>query len=269
MPKVVTGVLDEFADHALDVPAPENTARHGVPSACGVCHKDKTPEALSASLGKLWPGAGKRQARRLRLADAIDEQTADKSEPALRAVLADKTEAPTLRAACALLLGQRFPAAWPAIVPLLKDPDSLLRARAVEALSYAKARPAADEIAALLADKVLWVRHTAALVLAMLGDMRAEAALRALARDPATSGLMQPHYALGMLALRQGDLRAATTRLEQAVTLVPYFVDALLPLADVHARRGDFAEARSRLEEALRFDPQNRAAKELLARLPE
>src|SRR5262249_40551764 len=88
MPKVVTGVLDEFADHAIDVPVPENTTRHGIKSACAVCHKDQSADALAQSLHRLWPAAEKRQARRLRLADAIDEQTADKSKPALLEVIA-------------------------------------------------------------------------------------------------------------------------------------------------------------------------------------
>jgi predicted TPR repeat methyltransferase len=70
-----------------------------------------------------------------------------------------------------------------------------------------------------------------------------------------------------MLAARQGDLVAAATRLEQAVTLVPYFTDALVALADVYARSGKAALARARLGEALRFDPQNRAARERLGRL--
>lgn len=268
MPKVITGVLDEFADHAMDVPVPANTSRHGIPSACGVCHKDQSAEALQQSLLRMWPGAQVRQARRLRLADAIDEKNAASSEPALLAVLADEKEAPTLRAACALLLGQRFPQSASALVPLLSHPEPLVRARAVEALGYAKSRDQVDRIAPLLGDKSLMVRNTAALVLAMAGDLRAEPALRALARDPVASGLMHPHYVLGMLAARAGDLTAAATRLEQAVTLAPYFTDALLSLAEVYARRGQPELARERLEEVLLFDPQNPAARDRIGRLP-
>ncbi|HWU89654.1 MAG TPA: multiheme c-type cytochrome, partial [Kofleriaceae bacterium] len=69
MAPIVSGVLDHFADHSIDVPVPENTTRHGVPSACGVCHADKPAASLATSLTGWWPDAAKRQARRLRLAD--------------------------------------------------------------------------------------------------------------------------------------------------------------------------------------------------------
>ena len=264
MPKVVSGVLDEFADHAIDIPAPENTSRHGIKSACAVCHQDKSAEALATSLHALWPNAAKRQARRLRLADAIDEETAKDSEAALLGVIADESEAPPLRATCAVLLGQRFAGSVAAVVPLLKHRDPLVRVRAIEAIGYAKARPLGEKIAPLLDDKSIMVRHAAALILAMLGDLRAEGALRKLARDPATSGLMQPHFVLGMMAARQGDLTAAAERLEHAVNLVPYFTDALIPLADVYARKGQLPLSRDRLLEVLRFEPQNRPALERL-----
>ena len=55
MPKVVSGVLDAFADHAIDVPVPQNEARHGVPSACRRCHE--TPNQLADSLARLWLSA--------------------------------------------------------------------------------------------------------------------------------------------------------------------------------------------------------------------
>jgi len=56
MPPVISGVLDKFPDHSLDVPAPENTAKHGVPNACGVCHEKQTPEALASRSRSGGPG---------------------------------------------------------------------------------------------------------------------------------------------------------------------------------------------------------------------
>lgn len=267
MPKVVRGTRGAFADHAIDVPVPENRARHGVADACSSCHKEDTADDLAQAVARLWPGAARRQARRLRLADALDERTAASSQPALLAVLADDSEAPMLRASSALLLGQRFPEAIAAVLPLLQHREPLVRTRAVEAIGYARARNLADRLAPLLTDRSIMVRHATALLLARMSDPRAEGALRKLARDPETSGLLQPHFALGLLAMRQGDLVAATTRLEQAVRLAPYFVDGLVALSDVYVQKGQPTPARDRLSEALRIAPDHRAARERLSQL--
>jgi hypothetical protein len=263
MPRVVAGVLDEFADHALDVPVPENTVRHGIPNACGGCHKDKTPAVLGQALRRLWPDAERRQQRRLVLADAIDEHTAEASLPALQKVVADESEAPILRGACAILLAQRFPHdAVPAIVPLLHAKDPLLRARAVEALGNTDPRSAAAAIATRLDDPSLLVRHLAATILGSVGDPRAVEVLQGLAEDPGTSRLWQPHWTLGVQRLRHGQLEGAIAELERTVELVPYFTEALVTLADAYARSGQPERARPRLEEALYFDPQHAGAKE-------
>lgn len=263
MPKVVTGVLDHFADHAIDIPVPDNTVAHQIPSACGECHKDKPPATLAAELKRLWPQAEARQQRRLRLAAAIDEQTAERSRPALLAVLADTEEAPSLRGACALLLAQRFPrGAAPFLVPLLRSPDSLLRAQAVQALGFAQAREALDAVAERLTDSSLTVRNNAALVLTSLGDSRGAEAAAQLARGKDSAGLMQPHYLLAQLARRRGDLPTTARELEQAVDRVPYFTDGLLGLAEVYMRLHKLALAGDRIAEALFFDPHSQAAQQ-------
>lgn len=268
MPKVVTGVLDEFADHAIDVPAPGNTARHGIPSACGVCHKDRSATQLSQDLLARWPQASKRQQRRLRLADAIDETTAADSLAALRAVVGDPHEAAILRGAAALLLGQRFAAVAPAaLLPLLKEADPLLRTKAIEGLGYAKALGASSEIAQHLDDPALSVRQIAAVVLTALGDARGEPALRKLAHDEKSAGLVHPHYLLGVLATRRGDFRTAQGELEQAVTLMPYFVDALVALGDVLLRTQKLELATERFNEVLAYDRHHKGAQQRLLQL--
>lgn len=268
MPKVITGVLDTLADHALDVPNPQNTLRHGIPNACNACHVKSKPEDMATAIARWWPKASERQARRLRLADAIDETTAEHSRPALEAVLADSTEAPSLRATAAQLLAQRFSReAAPALVPLLGNPDPLIASAAAGALSLTQARGAADAVAPLLQSPSVWVRQAAALTLASFGDRRGEQGLWSLASDPATAGLVQPHYALGVLAARRGDLGVAASQLDQALDLAPYSTDALVGAADVAMKRGDARTARARLMETLDFDPQHHGALERLRRM--
>jgi hypothetical protein len=261
MPSVASGVLDKFADHSIDIPNLDTTIRHGVPDACTLCHADRDPQSLALAARSWWPGLAGRTARRSRLADAIDERTAAGSLSALQSVVADRSEAPTLRGACAILLGQRFQAAAvTALVPLLRDPEALVRAKALEGLGFASARSAGDFVAPLLDDSSLLVRENAALVLSSFSDARGLTAMRNLASDPATAALVRPHIVLGVNAAQHGDFDTATRELETAVDEVPYAVDAIVMLADIRARRGDLAGARKYLEEALRFAPDHRGA---------
>jgi hypothetical protein len=262
MPKVLTGVLDKFADHSIDVPNVRNTIAHAVPNACGVCHAEKSAGALAVSLDTWWPGVHARNERRIRLADAIDEKTAPSSLPALSAVVRDPSEAPTLRGAAALLLGQRAAtAAADVLTPLLHDTNEVVRARFVEALGYANARQSADAVASLINDPSIRVRQNAALVLASFDDPRAPAALAKLAGDPATAHLVRPHILRGIGAASRGDFDAAVRELEFALNDAPYATDALVLLADIYARRGDVPHARVLLEETLRFNPSHRGAR--------
>jgi hypothetical protein len=261
MPRLLSGVLDKFPDHTIDIPNPANTMRHAAPNACGVCHHDKSNDELVRVVASWWPQAAARQARRGRLADAVDEKTATASLPFLDAVIRDVSEAPTLRGAAADLLGQRFPREASAIlVSQLHDRDELVRSRVVEALGYANARESSNDVATLLDDPSTEVRQTAALVLASFNDLRAEAALRKLATDPATHTLVRPHISLAISAAKRGDFDGARKEIDAALAEAPYVTDALVFRADLFARRGDLAGAKASLEEALRFDPSHKGA---------
>lgn len=268
MPPVVSGVLDHFADHSIDVPVPQNTEAHGVPSACGVCHADRPAAALSASLAAWWPNAGVRAARRIRLAAAFDPATARASARPLLQVLTDTAEAPTLRGAAAILLARRFgPQTAPALRPMLSDPNVLLRAKGAEAIGIAKAVAAADALAAHIEDPSLRVQLAVALALADLADPRGEDALRRLAEAPESSHLLAPHTELGPRYAQQGKLQAARHELRQVAALAPYYADALVQLARVEAALGDLTAARARLAQSLQLEPQHAGAKALRTQL--
>ncbi len=265
MPRLLSGVLDKFPDHSIDIPNADNTLRHGVPNACNVCHGTKPADELVTTIAAWWPKAAARQARRTRLADAIDERTAAMSLAPLTAVVRDSGEAPTLRGAAAVLLGQRFPREASAIlVPLLDDESPVVRARLIEALGYARARDAAGALERYANDPSVAVRQNAALVLVSLGQPSGEAAAQRLAGNPLTRNLFRPHVVRAIAAGNRGELDAAAEEITSALTQVPYATDALVFLADLHARRGDLPAARRELEEALRFDPRHRGAKSRL-----
>jgi len=271
MPPVVSGVLDKLPDHSMSLPVPENTVKHDIPNACNACHthEKQKPEVMAQALERWWPEAKPRQQRRLRLADAFADKTAQQSRPFLEAVLADPEEASELRGAAAQFLARRFrvEAIGPLRAALAGAKDSLLRSQLIEALGTAKAREAAGEIAALLNDSSLWVRQAAAVTLAQLGDPRAVPALEALARQPESSGLVAPHAMLGHLALRKKDFPQATREFERALDLQPYYADLLVMLADLYVAQGNVAQARDRLEDAVRFAPQNQGARQRLEAL--
>jgi hypothetical protein len=264
MAPIVSGVLDHFADHSIDVPVPENTARHGVPSACGVCHADRPAAALATQLLDRWPNARARQARRLRLADAFDPQTGKRSARPLLEVITDAAEAPTLRGAAAIVLGLRFgPQTAQALVPFLERPDVVLRAKGCEALAAARAVAAADALARRLEDTSLRVRLAAAIALHDLRDPRGEPALRRLAETPASGNLVIPHFELGRLLASRGDFAGARAELTRVARLSPYFTEAIVELAAVSADGGDLAEARARLAQALQLDPHHARARRM------
>jgi hypothetical protein len=268
MPPLLSGVLDKFPDHTIDIPNPSNTQRHAVPNACGVCHANRSADQLQASMKTWWPDVEARQARRSRLADAVDEHTRDASLNALTAVVSDRAEASTLRGAAAVLLAQRFPSQASAkLVPLLRDPDPLVRTRLIESIGYANARNAADSVAAYTNDPSVPVRQMVALVLASFDDPRGMPAIQALTSDPKTRALVRPHIVLAINAAKHNDLGRAKQELELAVTEVPYLPDALVMLADISMRNHDAARARAWIEEALRFAPDHRGAKQRLSAL--
>jgi tetratricopeptide (TPR) repeat protein len=269
MPKIVSGVLDHFADHSLDVPDPQLTLKHGEPTACSVCHADKKPEDLAAAVAKWWPDAGKRAARRERLADAFDEATAKTSAPALLEVIADTDEAPTVRGAAAVTLGRRFgPNTAGAIASLLASPDIVLRAKGCEALGDARATSASNDVARHLDDRELRVQLACALALLDMRDPRGEPALQKLADAPATDHLMLPHLELGMAAGRRKDFATARKQLEWVAKLSPSYTDALVDLAATDAELGDFTAARARVAQVLQLEPHHRGALALQAKLP-
>jgi hypothetical protein len=257
MPPVLSGVLDKFADHSLDVPVPENTSLHGVPNACNECHARETPEAMAAALRRWWPEARQRQDRRLRLAAAFAPATSGGNEPALKAVALDTTEAPSVRVAAATMLATAYPGEAAAVLgPLLNDSNRVLRAGIMTALGYLpliEAKSVAPQARPLLHDNYLPARLSAALLLAFVGEREGEEELRKLANDPATEGLPQPHYELAIRAGRRGDLKEAEVELSKTLDRQFYHIFALVALADVYAEKHQPELERQALTEAIRF----------------
>lgn len=78
----------------------------------------------------------------------------------------------------------------------------------------------------------------------------------------------EAHEKLGLAIFLQGDPQTALPHLERACRLDPASASAHLNLAVVYAALGRFAEARSRAADALRLDPAEPRAANLLKALP-
>ena len=209
-------------------------------------------DELAASIAKWWPDAGKRQARRERLADAFDEATAGASRTRrCVAVIADKDEAPTLRGAAAIMLGAaRGPRAAGAIDAAARGPE---RRPAREGLRGARrrARARARPTRSRSTSPIRRCACSSACALALLdmrdprGERRAASSSRT-SRRPRTS--MLPHLELGTRArCRRKDFADGAKRAD----------DRREAVAVLHRRarraRGDRRRAR-RLRRSARAD---------------
>jgi eukaryotic-like serine/threonine-protein kinase len=77
------------------------------------------------------------------------------------------------------------------------------------------------------------------------------------------------HYELGSLYLGQGEYDSAIESLENALTLKPKNRDEVLAnLGLCHLKKGDFARARLLFRQSLNVNPDNAAARTLLASMP-
>ena len=258
MPKVVSGVLDKFADHAIDVPVPAQPRppRRAERLLDGRLPRDWKPERVEAAWAKLWPDAGKRAARRLRLADAFDEKTAADSERALvdthRRRRARRRRCAARRRWCWRSASRRAAAA---LVPLLGDGNVTRARQGVRgARRRARARRRRTHSTRRGSDEALPVRQAAALALFALGDPRAEALLVRLgvaSRSRRISCSRTWRSARARAARRRSAARAR--ELETVARLTPYFAEALVQLAKVAARLGDADAARAWLDDARYF----------------
>lgn len=279
MPPTVLSIKARIRDHTIGVPVPENTARFGIPNACGTCHAHKKPQWAAAMLEQ-W-GMTKRRARLVEQAEAFTAARAHKPEAVakLLAIVGRQDESPLIRANAIGYLA-RYPSeeARAGLLAALASEEPLLRAVAAlnlggSGLPAERARPG---LVKALRDPRRVVRVSAAFSLVSLGVPTLEgedgALLEAAKADYVARGRFHADDAdtqldLGkflLLANRYGEAAAA---LEQSRRLDPGRpLDYFLALTDMGL--GRLAEARQRLRRVPPGDPYAAAARKLLERLP-
>jgi hypothetical protein len=178
MPRHVLSVKARIRDHAIGVPAPEATARFGIPNACNDCHADRSPEWAEEALARWFHE--NRRGRFAARAEAFTLAREGKKDaiPKLLALLAAPSEPPLLRANALGHLGRfQDPRAVEALRAAARDDEPILRAVAVMNLEPAKIgeadkAKAIEALVSTLADPRRVVRAGAALSLVRSGITR-------------------------------------------------------------------------------------------------
>jgi predicted CXXCH cytochrome family protein len=276
MPRTVFSIKAGIRDHAMTIPAPENTLRHGIPNACNLCHQDRDAHWAAARMDEWW---GPRSRRKLiRRADAFTgARKGDRDAvPQLLAILGEPAEGALVRAnAAGYLAGfADDPAVRRALIGALADREPLVRAIAARTLNPDQAhRPeAAAAMAALLHDGAATVRLSAAVGLIGMGMgppageygaplaraiemFRARAALNA---DDAGQDV-----AAGRFYLLTADPASAVAALQTSLQLDPE-IPAQYLLGGAYAQQGNLTAAKQILEAIPGSDPQYQKAQRLL-----
>ena len=277
MPRTVFSIKARIRDHSLSVPAPENTARFGIPNACNACHEDKT-SAWAAKALQAWgpPGPGRRRAVRRAETFTAARKGAPAAEAALLAIMAGAEEPPLVRANAAGYL-RRFdgPRVQAALVAALKAEHPLVKA--VAALTLAeKPNASGPALTLALADRHRIVRVAAAFALMNAGITRLPGAdgerLEAAKRDyVARADLLtddaETQLNLGKFYFLDRRYEAAAGAFEQARALKPDVAGGRYYLALARLGQGRVEEARTLLARLPASDPFADAGRRLREKL--
>lgn len=281
MPRTVYSIKAEIRDHAITIPAPENTLHHGIPNACNVCHKDRGADWALAHMNA-WYSPASRQ-KIIRRADAFSgARKGDRDAvPKLLAILAEPKEGALVRANAAGYLEnfQSDPAVLRAILGALADPEAPVRAIAARVLHPEPAyrSEAGPALGALLSDRAATVRITAAVGLISMGLReppgeyvealaRAEQLFRA--RAALNSDDAEQDLAAGRFYLLLADPASAVTALQTSLRLDP-LIPAQYLLGGAYAEQGDLSAAKQILESIPVSDGQYEKAQRLLKAIAE
>jgi predicted CXXCH cytochrome family protein len=279
MPETVLSIKAQMRDHAIAVPAPENTKRHGIPNACNECHRDRTPEWAAGVLDTWGPGTARR--RLLARADAFAGGRAGDARALPDLIrLADDERADPLTRANALGYLRRFPEAraLQAAERAVASRHALVRAIAVLTVGdlAQDAASARSTLVPALRDPNRTVRVGAAFALAAKGvaalpgeDGRRLAEARAdyAARAAFLSDDAGAQLDLGKFLFLGGEYDRAAQAFESTLRLRPDTPGGAYFLGLSRLGQGRTKEGRERLQSVPAADPYFDAARGVIAKL--
>ncbi|GGJ43462.1 tetratricopeptide repeat protein [Neoroseomonas lacus] len=268
MPQVTYMGVDGRRDHGFRVPRPDIATTIGAPDACTTCHTGRQP-AWAAQQIRMWYGPTRRQTPHPALTIAAGRRGDPGAVSALAALAQNPAEPAILRAtALSLLPAPASNEAAQAIVLSLRDPDPLVRATALRALTGVDPRNRQHALP-LLADPTRLVRIEAARILAPIPPQAipqgshsdfARAWDELLASERVAAERPESHVNLAGLFAARGDAAAAEAAYRDALRLDPAFLPALVNMADFENRRRRFNEAEALLNRAIAAYPNSAEA---------
>lgn len=281
MPRSVYSIKAEMRDHSISIPAPENTARYGIPNACNLCHEDKAPEWAVEALDRWYPESTKRD-RILKRAETFNlaRERAPNAVAHLLALYRDETQGPLPRANALGYLGDfDDPRVLPTLSAALTDDHPLIRGIAAVELGKLPAsyrEPATRLLAKAMVDDKRIVRMNATIGLLNMGVVKlageAGKAFEKAKQDHIDRGAFHFDDAgqlmnLGRFHVLNGDVEPAEEAFETSYRINPDQPGIRFFVALARLRRGQSSEARKLLERVEDDDPFAGTARELLQKI--
>jgi predicted CXXCH cytochrome family protein len=267
MPVKTYMVVDDRHDHSFRIPEPRLTQELGTPNTCNQCHQDKEASWAIAALDEWGVSSDIRAVHAQVLNRARQGDTGVISD---LLALANDPQKPAIIRATATLETRNFPSRdlMQALQPLLTSSDALVRAAAVRSLDWLPAPQTYSIIQPLITDPVASVRLEVArqlleLPLDQLPPQYAREIQSLFAEYLASlevnSDMPEAQMSLGIYHSSTGDPVAAEKAYRRAIKISPFFVPAMLNLADLYRANDMDAQAGKLIEEALRISPEDPA----------
>ena len=287
-------LLNRRLDHTFQPPAPEMTARYGVPNACTTCHEDRSPEWAVRQMDR-WYGDGERRRSIVSLADTLYRAgTGDVNVlPDLATLAVSRANGVLIRASAAEFAGQLLATGGKSATDI--SASDLAPSSRLEGFGLEKSRGIVNALIGAADDSEPWVRIAAVRTLGALTDEpRVVSAIAARLHDPsrvvrvrAAEALMNHgitldgpgqrvlaaalddweeslrtfgdlashHTTLGWLRAQRGDVDLAEKELRLGVSLDPTDARPHVYLGVLKARAGQYDQALQQFKTAKALDP--------------
>jgi len=267
MPETTYMQLDARRDHSIRLPRPDLGPQLGITDPCTSCHAKKS-QTWAAETIAAWFGPNRRAHYGTVFHAA---QLRDPEAGAQLIELSQQASLPAIVRGTALLLLENYPAvaSRAALLAGAASDQPLLRLGAAQGARGLDPVARLEVVLPLLADSLLAVRIAAARAVADVPPTQFPAGKRAAVKRASLELLQTERYNAdrpdawlrrALIDTGRGDLTAAARSLEQALTLDPLYVPALVNLADLRRTQQNEAEAERLLRRALGIDPRHAEA---------
>ena len=258
-------VVDPRRDHSFKSPRPELTDKLGAPNVCQRCHEDKSNDWAASEIAKwpkgksaghpTWPFANakgnalKAEAEKMLLKEIRDPELPATIKSSLYDVMApygspgalaqaksdlDHESVQVRRAALETFRGQPPEMIWQNVLPMLNDKSIQVRSSAFSLL-VATYPQAPEEI-----------------------KKRIEKGYPALLETIENSmDMPSSQVSIAQWELAKGNVDAAIKRYERSLRIDPYFIPAIVNLADIYRGRNEHEKEKQYWETALKIVPEN------------